>query len=147
MWILDSNVWVAFAQREAECHNRVLGHGDDVGWDNVGVPIVVAAELLDGRLKYLAAAHRRSSRQLVVAFRLFEETYTRLNLFTLVPFDDAALAVYTRSQFFPETMSRGDRLIASIAIAGSHRLVTRNVAHFAGTPGLALENWIDEALP
>jgi predicted nucleic acid-binding protein len=40
-------------------------------------------------------------------------------------------------------MSRADRLIAAITLAGDHRLVTRNVSHFLPVPDLVIENWID----
>lgn len=45
---------------------------------------------------------------------------------------------------FLRTMSRNDRLIAAIALAGRHVLVTRNVSHFLGVPALLVENWIDD---
>jgi predicted nucleic acid-binding protein len=68
-----------------------------------------------------------------------------LTSFPLVPFDEDGLAVYTRRQLFPGTMSRNDRLIAAMALAGRHVLVTRNISHFVGVPDLAVENWIDES--
>lgn len=80
----------------------------------------------------------------MVAFDRLHVTIRLLTTFTIVPFDEAALNVFQTRRLFPGTMSRGDRLIASIALAGGHRLVTRNVAHFLPVEGLVVENWIDD---
>jgi predicted nucleic acid-binding protein len=79
----------------------------------------------------------------VVAFEQLLATLRLLNLFAIVPFDAAALQVYEQRHLFPGTMSRADRLIAAIALAGGHRLITRNVSHFLPITGLAIDNWID----
>ena len=40
-------------------------------------------------------------------------------------------------------MTRGDMLIASIALANQATLVTRNTKDFKLVPGLKIENWVD----
>jgi tRNA(fMet)-specific endonuclease VapC len=144
VWLWDANIVRAYSDREADGHTRVLQQGRAVGWDNVGLPISVAAELLEGRLSYLREAHRRASDQLVIAFQHLEHTLEIVNSFSVLPFDGHVLNVFGRKQLFPGTMSRADRLVAAIVLAGGHILVTRNVADFAKVPGLTLENWIDD---
>jgi predicted nucleic acid-binding protein len=146
VWLWDANIVRAFSDRNTEGHDPVLERADRVGWDEIALPIVVAAELLDGRLSYLREAHRRTPQHLLTAFERIDATVRLLTLFPIVGFDAAALRVYRQRQLFPGTMSRDDRLIASICVAGQHRLVTRNVADFAAVPGLVVENWIDEPL-
>jgi predicted nucleic acid-binding protein len=144
VWLWDANVVRAYSDREAEGHERVLARGRTAGWGAVGLPVVVVSELLEGRLGYLREAHRLAPRQLIVAFRHLEKTLEVLSAFAAIPFDEEALEVYTRRRLFPGTMSRNDRLIAAIALAGRHVLVTRNMSHFLGVPGLLIENWIDD---
>ena len=143
MWLWDTNIVRAFSDERVDGHDRVRARLEAVGPGAVGIPVVVAAELLDGRLRYLNAAHRLSARQLLVAFEQFDATVRLLSLFPVVPFDEAALDVYRQRRLFPGTMSRADRLIAAVALAGSHCLVTRNVSHFLPVQGLVIENWID----
>ena len=146
MWLWDANIVRAFSDYRADGHERVRARTEAAGPGAIGVPVVVATELLDGRLQYLCTAHRLAPRQLVVAFEQFTATLRLLSLFPLVPFDEAALRVYQQRRLFPGNMSRGDRLIAAIALAGSHRLVTRNVSHFLPVQGLMIENWIDNSV-
>jgi tRNA(fMet)-specific endonuclease VapC len=146
VWLWDANIVRAFTDARAEGHERVRSRSDTIGWEEIGLPIVVAAELIEGRLRYLREAHRQAPRRLVVAYERFQETLHLLSLFPLVPFVERALAIYRDARVLPGDMSREDRLIAAIALAGGHRLVTRNVAHFIRVPGLVIENWIDEDL-
>lgn len=144
MWLWDANIVRAFTDARAEGHERVRARGDAVGWEEIALPIIVAAELVEGRLRYLREAHRQAPQQLVVAYRRFHETLQLVTLFPLVAFDEPALQIYRDARVLPGAMSREDRLIAAIALAGQHRLVTRNVAHFNRVPGLVIENWIDD---
>jgi predicted nucleic acid-binding protein len=145
VWLRDANIIRAFGDSSAEGHDRVITRSSAIGWETIGIPIVVAAELLEGRLRFLREAHRRATRQLLTAFDRLDATIRFVSSFPIVAFDGAALRIYERRQMFPGTMSRDDRLIAAIALAGGHRLVTRNVSHFVGIPGLVIETWIDDS--
>lgn len=147
MWLLDSNTFSAFGHRDSPGHERVLARGDWVGWDNVGLPSIVIVEALRGRLLYLDQAYRREPRHIVAALTVFDETHRLTTTFPSIPFDGVALSFHVQKRLFPGTMSRHDRLIAAIALAGDHILVTRNVADFRHVPGLRIENCIDAPLP
>jgi predicted nucleic acid-binding protein len=144
VWLWDTNIVRAVSDDSADGHSRVLSRLEAVGPEAVGLPVVVATELLDGRLQYLNAAHRLAPRQLLIAFGRFNATLRLLSLFPIIPFDETALSFYQQRRLFPGTMSRADRLIAAIALAANHSLVTRNVSHFLPVQGLTVENWIDE---
>ncbi len=143
MWLWDTNIVRAFTDEKADGHERVRARTEAAEPGAIGIPIVVAVELLDGRLQYLRTGQRLPPRQLVVAFERFSATLRFLSLFPEVPFDEAALHVHQQRSLFPGTMSRADRLIAAIALSGGHRLVTRNVRYFLPVPDLVIENWID----
>lgn len=143
VWLWDTNILRAFTDRECPGHAEVMARGDELGWERIGLPVVVAAEVLDGRLRFLREAHSRAPRHLVVAFERFQASLGLISAFPVVPFDHEAARVFGRRGAFPGTMSRGDKLIAAIALAGDHNLVTRNVSHFVGIGGVTVENWID----
>jgi predicted nucleic acid-binding protein len=67
--------------------------------------------------------------------------------FPIAPFDASALIIFQERTLFSQPIGRPDRLLASIALAGGHVLVTRNTAHFRFIPGLQIENWIDDPCP
>jgi tRNA(fMet)-specific endonuclease VapC len=143
----DANIVRAFTDPGAEGHGRVRARTALYGWAQIGLPIVVAAELLTGRLGYVREAHRQAPQNLLVAYRLLMSTLGFLGTISLIPLDERALQVHRNKGLFPGTMGREDRLIASIVLAGGHILVTRNVAHFVNIPGLLIQNWIDDDQP
>ena len=68
---------------------------------------------------------------------------------TVLPFDTVAARRF--GVLKAELESRGEPLaepdlrIAAIVLSRDLTLVTRNVRHFSRVPGLAVENWIDDA--
>jgi hypothetical protein len=74
VWLWDANIVRAFSDAKADGHERVGARAEAAGPGAIGLPVVVAAELLDGRLQYLRGAHRLASPQLVVAFGQLTQT-------------------------------------------------------------------------
>lgn len=147
MWLLDSDILVVYTEADHPFHRRVLDHGDRVGWENIALPVVVAGEALRGRLLFIDKAHQLKPAHLLKAYSSFRTSLHYLGHFPIVEFDEASLRHYSSRELSAARCGRSDRLIASIALAGEHVLVTRNVAHFAGIRGLQIENWIDDPLP
>lgn len=76
--------------------------------------------------------------------RFFEnEVFARL---TVLPFDRECAVVYGRLKAELERKGRPrfepDLQIASIAVHRGLTVVTENIRHFAGIPGLRVENWL-----
>jgi len=71
-----------------------------------------------------------------------EEIFARL---TILPFDRESAVVYGRLKAALEQKGRPrfepDLQIASIAVHHGLAIVTGNVRHFGGIPGLKVENW------
>ena len=147
MWLFDTNIFTALLDLADDGHDRVIARGDAAGWDHMGIPITVAAEALAGRLKYLERALQQSPRHFRTAYSRLAATHRSLSLLPMAEFDELAERCYADRSLFSGTMSRNDRIIAAITIAGGHVLETRNVAHFAGVRGLEIENWIDDPIP
>lgn len=79
------------------------------------------------------------------ATRLAALVRSFLQVVEVLPFDrgDAAASAEVQAALTRAGTSIGDLdiLIAGVALARDHVLVTSNVKHFSKVPGLALENW------
>ena len=130
MWLLDTSVCVALINRTDErVATRLLDHSPG----SVRLCSVVKAELYFGA--------QNSSRLAENLQRV--ETFCRA--FESLPFDDESARQYgiVRAQLRREGRPIGgnDLMIASIAVAKAHVLVTRNVGEFSRVSGLEMESW------
>ena len=130
MWLLDTSVCVPLINRvDEQAAARLLRHPRE----SVRLCSVVKAELHFGAQN---SSRRAENLQRVEVFcRAFES----------LPFDDESARRYgiVRAQLRREGRPIGgnDLMIASIAIAHSHVLVTRNVGEFSPVTGLEVERW------
>ena len=130
MWLLDTNVCVALINRSDEqAAARLLEHPRG----SVRLCSVVKAELQFGAQN--SARLSENLQRIEIFCRAFES----------LPFDDESARHYgiVRAQLRREGRPIGgnDLMIASIAIANSHVLVTRNVREFLRVAGLEVESW------
>ena len=130
MWLLDTSVCVVLINRSDNlAAERLLEHSPG----SVRLCSVVKAELHFGA--------QSSSR---LAENLQRVEYF-CSAFESLPFDDESARHYgiVRAQLRREGRPIGgnDLMIASIAMASSHVLVTRNVGEFSRVSGLEVERW------
>ena len=130
MWLLDTNVCAALINRSDEqAAARLLEHPPG----SVRLCSVVKAELHFGVQN---SARLAENLQRVEIF---------CRAFVSLPFDDDSARHYgiVRAQLRREGRPIGgnDLMIASIAIANSHVLVTRNAREFSRVAGLEVERW------
>ena len=130
MWLLDTSVCVVLINRTDErAAARLLDHSPG----SVRLCSVVKAELYFGA--------QNSSRLAENLQRV--DTFCRA--FESLSFDDESARQYgiVRAQLRREGRPIGgnDLMIASIAIAHSHILVTRNVGEFSRVSGLETVSW------
>ena len=130
MWLLDTNVCVALINRSDEqAAARLLEHPPD----SVRLCSVVKAELHFGVQN--SARLAENLQRVEIFCRAFES----------LPFDDDSARHYgiVRAQLRREGRPIGgnDLMIASIAIANSHVLVTRDAREFSRVAGLEVERW------
>ena len=130
MWLLDTSVCVPLINRvDEQAAARLLRHPRE----SVRLCSVVKAELHFGAQNSSRLAE--NLQRVEVFCRAFES----------LPFDDESARRYgiVRAQLRREGRPIGgnDLMIASIAIAHSHVLVTRNVGEFSRVTGLEVERW------
>ncbi len=138
MYLWDANIFRHFGEE----HPRLVHHIHRVGWQNVGLPSPVVAEVLRGRADY---ALKATPAQAILAHQLLLKTYSTLQNFRVVFFDEQCAEVMERLQRQKSTRKRYvDCMIAAIVLSGQHVLVTRNEKHFADLlPARQIENWLD----
>ncbi len=139
MYLWDSNILRAYLKG----HPTVVEHTRRATGKRIALPSIVVAEALRGRCDYLLKA---TPEQVAVAEKLMQETIQTVQGFQQVSFDDASLVVM--QQMLKQHQSKGryaDLMIAALAKAGHHIVVTRNTKDFADLlPKQQLQNWIDD---
>lgn len=139
MYLLDSNVLREYLRSNA----TLQAHLQRVSRDELALPSAVAAEALRGRCEYALKAEPAQS---VAAHALLLETLQTVVSFHLITFNQASAA--TLAELLRRHQSRkryADVMIAALALAGGHVLVTRNQKHFADLlPPAQLQNWLDD---
>jgi tRNA(fMet)-specific endonuclease VapC len=129
-WLLDTNAWITYLKTpQSSIHSRL----QSLQPTDVVLCSVVKAELLHGAEKY-----GNRERRLGLLRELFAPYASH-------PFDDAAAAHYARIRHELEiagnVIGPNDLMIAAIAVANNHTLVTHNTAEFSRVRELTIENW------
>ncbi len=138
MYLWDSNILRHFAEKHPTLQKHIL----QVPWTEIALPSVVVAEVLRGRCDF---ALKATPAQAPLAHQQLVKTQQLLRQFNLVIFNQAAAEVMSQLQSKVKTRKRyADVMIAAIALAENHTVVTRNQTHFADLlPARQLANWID----
>ncbi len=138
MYLWDTNILRHFA----EGHPTLQKHLQRIPWDEIALPSITVAEVLRGRCEF---ALKATPTQSPLAHRLLMETRQLLQRFNVIVFDQACANELLQLQQTSQTRKRyADAMIAAMARAAHHIVVTRNQAHFANLlPPGQLENWID----
>jgi predicted nucleic acid-binding protein len=139
MYLWDSNIIRAFG----DGHPTLRLHLERVSWTDIAVLSVVVAEVLRGRSEF---ALKATPSQLPQAHALLEKTRQMLRGFQVLVFDLAS-ANHLQSLLTQHASHKryADCMIAALALAGQHVVVTRNRKHFSALlPPMQLANWIDE---
>ena len=129
-WLLDTNAWIVYLKSPQSAIRTRLQSLRPV---EISLCSVVKAELLHGAEKY-----GNRERRLAILRELFAP-------YVSFPFDDAAAAEYGlirhELEVAGEVIGSNDLMIAAIARANGHTLVTHNTAEFLRVRGLTVEDW------
>lgn len=138
MIVLDTDIFWLYVKNNP----RVVARADRAS-EPFSITIITQIEVLRGRITELLTA--ADSDQLRIAQRRWDESVTILSVQTIVRFNEPSLNEFERLRANKSLrkIGRADLCIASIALAHSATLVTRNLKHFRQVPGLRVENWAD----
>jgi tRNA(fMet)-specific endonuclease VapC len=139
MYLWDANIVRHFGQG----HPTLRLHLLRVPWSEIALPSVVVAEVLRGRCDF---ALKASPAEAPLAHQRLLETQQMLSRFRVVVFDEPSAEVMERLRRKHRRRKRYvDLMIAAMAEAGRHIVVTRNQADFVDLlPKAQLVNWIDD---
>lgn len=139
MYLWDTNILRYYASQ----HPTLLSHLRHIPQKLIALPSGVVAEALRGRCD---AALKATPERAAVAHQELLATLALLQTFIILPLDETSALVF--AQMLKQHQSRkryADLMIAALAKAGQHILVTRNTKDFADLlPALQLQNWIDD---
>jgi tRNA(fMet)-specific endonuclease VapC len=128
-YLLDTDTCIYWLKGRQPVRDKLLA----VGWDEVCICVITAAELYYG-----AYNSNRVSENLGNA----EDFIQNLSVLSLT---DPALRKYgelkAELRRIGQTIAEFDLLIASVALAKNYILVTNNTRHYERINGLKLENW------
>jgi predicted nucleic acid-binding protein len=139
MYLWDANILRHFGQG----HPTLRLHLLRVPWGEIALPSVVVAEVLRGRCEF---ALKASPAQAPSAHERLQETLQMLSRFHIMVFDQTSAEVMERLRRRHRRRKRyADLLIAAMAIAGRHVIVTRNQTDFVDVlPPTQVMHWIDD---
>jgi predicted nucleic acid-binding protein len=139
MYLWDANIVRHFGQGHPTLRLYLLR----IPWTEIALPSVVVAEVLRGRCDF---ALKASPAQAPLAHRRLLETQQMLSQFHITVFDESCAKVMERlRQKYRRRKRYADLMIAAMAEAGRHVVVTRNQADFIDLlPKTQLANWIDD---
>jgi tRNA(fMet)-specific endonuclease VapC len=138
LYLLDTDTMTLWLYENANVRARF----DAVAkTDRVAVSLITRVELLRGRFEAVLKAANRA--EWLQAQERLLRTEAALEDVEVVPVTEAAADQFDTLRAIKKLnkMGRGDMLQASIALANSATLVTRNTKDYANVPGLKLENW------
>ena len=139
IYLLDTNI----LRHYAESHPNLMSYLQIIPKSQMALPSIVAAEALVGRCEFVLKA---TPIQAAAANELLLTTLDLVQSFRIIVFDQACAAVMAKLLAKHKGHKlHADLMIAAIAIAGGHVVVTRNRKDFADLlPALQLQNWIDD---
>lgn len=137
-YLLDSNILRHFIQG----HPTLLENITLIKPENVAMPFIVEAEQMRGRYDAVLKAEPQN---LLREQQRLRETRLLVSIFDILYLDDRAAKEMEALRQRVGTKKRyADVIIAAMALAGGHIVVTRNVADFKDLlPAARIQNWID----
>lgn len=110
--------------------------------DQQAIPIIVAEEILRGRLNVIRQAEAAKSKVSVdLAYQFFEETIRDLRRLQILSYNGEAETAYQRWREAGIRISTHDLRIAAICLVHGATLISRNRRDFERVPGLTVEFW------
>lgn len=137
--ILDTNTISLLREDDSPMAARIIQKMKQLPASEIWTSVVSYQEQLKG---WLAAINRpRTDRYLLWAYAALQNTLITFSRLPVMPFDEAALAVFQELKSQRLGVGTHDLRIAAIALAHGATVVTQNLRDFQRVPGLAVEDW------
>ena len=140
MIILDTDIISLLDRRSGEAFEELARRLADLSDDErVCATIISFEEQMRGWLGQIAAARKPQAQ--VIAYGRLQRLLREYQLRDVLPYDDAAPAVFARLQRQRIRIGTMDIRIAAIALSCNALLISRNRGDFKRVPNLRVEDW------
>lgn len=139
-FVLDTDIYslLALSRTAGEQYPHLIERIKAAGNQNIFLRAVTLEESVRGALAEIRREETRGKG--TSGYALLSRIITALAQYPVLPFDDAANAIYLS---YPASVRRNgaDCKIAAVAQVNNAVVVTRNTRHFAAIPGVRYEDW------
>ncbi len=139
MFLLDTDHVIILQQQTAGLFSTLQARISAYSLDDFLISVVSFQEQVAGWQAFLA--RKRSARHVVQAYAQFQRLLTDYSQAQLADFNVDAAARFDDLRRQGVRIGTMDLRIASIALAGDHTVLTRNLVDFEKVPGLRVEDW------
>ena len=140
MIILDTDIISLLDRKSGDAFDRLARRFNAVPDDErVCTTIISFEEQIRGWLAQIAAARKPVAQ--VIAYRRLQNLLREYQSRDVLPYDDAAAAVFTSLQRQRIRTGSMDLRIGAIALAHDALLISRNLHDFKRIPNLSVEDW------
>lgn len=139
MFLLDTDhIGIIQARAEPE-FNRLSIRMSRYSPGDFSFSVISLQENFLGWNAYISRA--RTTAELTRGYAMFLQVLTDYNSVRVLPFDDAAAAIYEALQEQRLRVATMDLRIAAVALSRDATLLSRNLRDFRKVPGLKVEDW------
>ncbi|HEU0173776.1 MAG TPA: PIN domain-containing protein [Blastocatellia bacterium] len=138
-YLLDTNI----LRHYTDGHQTLLNNLAKVPLEQIAVPFIVFAEQMRGRYDALLKAEPQD---LLREQERLIGTQAVLSAFSILYLDQPSVKKLIELRQKHSTRKRyADTIIAAMALAGGHVIITRNIADFSDLlPAVKIQNWLDQ---
>jgi tRNA(fMet)-specific endonuclease VapC len=134
-YLLDTDHFTLIERGDALVVSNLKKHRSE----EIATSVVTVEESLRGRLAVLARAANGVDR--VRSYREFQESMELIGRLQVLGYDESAERIYQSFRTLKPRIGSQDLKIASVALANSCVVITRNRRDFGRVPGLAVQDW------
>ena len=139
MFLFDTDHLVILQRQSTDICQTLLARIGAYSPQEFLVSIVSFQEQVAGWLAYLG--RKREPKQVVHAYQQFGRLLSEYATAQIAEFDEPAAKRFDGLRRQRVRIGTMDLRIASIALAGDHTVLTRNIVDFEKVPGLKVEDW------
>jgi tRNA(fMet)-specific endonuclease VapC len=134
-YLLDTDHFSLLERFDASIISRLTGHPPE----EIAISVVTVEESMRGRLAVIARASTDVGR--IKGYRDLQESVNLIGHLQILGYDEFAERIFQSLRALKLRVGGQDLKIASVALANSCVVVTRNRRDFGRVPGLVIEDW------
>lgn len=138
MYLLDTSIVSNYLDRRRN-FPQLTDHILSTPPEQIFISVITVEEIIQGALASIQKVRQKPS--VMDAYRYFEELFSALNYFQILPYTNEAEAIYQSLSSKIKRIGTQDCRIAAVARSKEYILVTANVSDFEKIGNLEIEDW------